>query len=152
MFIQWLKFCSNKTGKVKSEQGFTLVEVVMVFVVMSILSSTLVVPFLSNLNSGTRADIYATAAQLAAADMENLREDVKSNGDDLNSITAEADINTVINDRTYVSSFVNTRFLADLVTPDVGGDYVIAEVTVTEAVSDPPVVVTLYGIISKNYY
>ncbi len=151
MIIQWIKFCSIKSGKVKSEQGFTLVEVIFVFVVMSILSSTLVLAHLTSLNQGIEADIYVTASQLASADIENLRETVRGSGN-LNDIIGLADINTSINNRTYVSSFANTRVQSDLITPDGTGDYVIVVATVTETVSNPDIAVTIYGIISQDYH
>jgi prepilin-type N-terminal cleavage/methylation domain-containing protein len=70
MIIQSARFCSIKTEKMKSEGGFTLLELMLVMVVISIIASALVMPFLSNLNEGARPDIYATATQLASADLD----------------------------------------------------------------------------------
>ncbi len=154
MFIQWIKFCSIKTERVKSEEGFTLLEVVLVFVVMSILSSTIVLPFITSLNSGTKADIHATAAQLAAADIEGLR------GQGYVGIvlggTPSAVTTTTINNRSYERQYTfvqQTSSWAGVVpTLTLGaGNYLWIEATVTETVSDPDVVVTMYGLISAGY-
>ncbi len=146
MLIQWIKFCGIKTGKVKSEEGFTLLEVILVFVVMSILSSTLVMPFITSLNSGTKADLHATAAQLAAAEIEAMRE----NGFGAVVAGVVAGANITINDRTYTRSSDSTLVDSSLAA-DASGDYYWVETTVTETVSDPDVVVVLYAIISTDY-
>ncbi len=66
-----IKFCNNKKiEKVKSEKGFTLLELIMVTVVTGILSSTLILPFISSMKRGTQPEIYATATYLAVAQME----------------------------------------------------------------------------------
>ena len=59
--------------KVKSEKGFTLLELIFVTVVTGILSSTLILPFTSSIKQGTRPEIYATAAYLAHKEIEELR-------------------------------------------------------------------------------
>ncbi len=136
MLIQWVKFCSKKSGKVKSEEGFTLVEVVLVFVVVSILSSSLVLPFLSSLNEGTRADIYTNAAHIASMDIDSWRAGSFS-AIPLSTGTTGADI--VINGRAYARTYNNTL---------VDTDYKHVFATVS---STPGVSVTLYGIISTDY-
>ncbi len=154
MFIQWIKFCGIKTEGVKSEEGFTLLEVVLVFVVMSILSSTIVLPFITSLNSGTKADIHATAAQLAAADIEGLR--------GMNFVTIAGGANpsavttTTINNRSYERQYTflqqASSWSGSVPTLSTGtGDYLWIAATVTETVSDPDVVVTMYGLISAGY-
>ncbi len=150
MFIRWIKFCGIKAGKVKSEKGFTLLEVILVFVVMSILSTTLVLPFFASLNNGTTADIHATAAQLASADIEIMRE----SGFGSITLGTVTETNITINNRTYQRQSVNTARLDDL-TEDTSGagthNYIRTLVTVTETASNPNVVVTMYGIISRDY-
>ncbi len=59
--------------KVKSEKGFTLLELIFVMVVTMILSSTLVLPFISSIKQGTRPEIYATATYLAMGEIEEKR-------------------------------------------------------------------------------
>ena len=59
--------------KVKSEKGFTLLELIMVMVVTGIISSTLVLPFISGIKQGTRPEIYATATYLAQKEIEEFR-------------------------------------------------------------------------------
>ncbi len=162
MLIKWMEYCKLNPGKVRSEDGFTLVEVILIFVVVSILSSSLVLPFLSNLNDGTRADIYANAAQLASAEIERLR------GVDYATIVAGLGANPsveesnggnfyTINNRTYGWRLVTT-LQDDLFNPDVGGDYMEIEATVVypqEAIADAgltDVSVTLTGIITKDFH
>ncbi len=60
----------------KSERGFTLLELILVMVVMGIISSTLVLPFLAGLKQSTRPEIYATATYLA----QEVLEEYKGNG------------------------------------------------------------------------
>ncbi len=163
MLIKWMEYCKLNPGKVRSEDGFTLVEVILIFVVVSILSSSLVLPFLSNLNDGTRADIYANAAQLASAEIERLR------GVDYAVIVAGLGANPsveesnggnfyTINNRTYGWRLVTTLLQDDLATQDVGGDYMEIEATVVypqEAIADAgltDVSVTLTGIITKDFH
>ncbi len=157
MFIQWIKFCGIKTERVKSEEGFTLLEVILVFVVMSILSSTIVLPFITSLNSGTKADIHATAAQLAAADIEDLR------GKDFATIMTEGGtsgtstlVSTTINNRSYDRQYTyeqqTSSWPLGVATLSPGaGNYLWIAATVTETVSNPDVVVTMYGLISVGY-
>ena len=58
---------------VKSERGFTFLELIMSVVVTGILSSTLVIPFISGIKQGTRPEIYATAVYIAQKKLEELR-------------------------------------------------------------------------------
>jgi len=68
-----IKFCNIKIGKVKSERGFTLMELIFVTVVTGIISSTLILPFMSSKKQGTRPEIYATATYLAEKEIEELK-------------------------------------------------------------------------------
>ena len=68
-----IKFFNSKTGKVKSEKGFTLVELIFVTVVTGILSSSLMLPLLNSMKQGTRPEIYATATYLAEKEIEELK-------------------------------------------------------------------------------
>jgi len=68
-----IRFINSKIDKVKSEKGFTLVELVFVMVVTGILSSSLMLPILNSMKEGTRPQIYATATYLAAKELEELK-------------------------------------------------------------------------------
>ncbi len=68
-----IKFCKIKMEKVKSEKGFTLLELIFVTVVTGILSSTLILPFANSMKQGTRPEIYATATYLAQKEIEEFR-------------------------------------------------------------------------------
>ena len=61
--------------KVKSEKGFTLLELIFVLVITGILSSTLILPFTSSITRGTQPEIYNTATYLAVDEMEWKRSD-----------------------------------------------------------------------------
>ncbi len=136
MFIQWMKHCSIKLGKVRSEEGFTLVEVIIALVVVSIISSSLVLPFLSSLNEGTKADIYTNAAHIASMDIDSWRAGSFSA---IPLSTGTTGTNIVINGRAYVRTYNNTL---------IGTDYKQVFATVS---STPGVSVTLYGLISTDY-
>jgi len=68
-----IKFFKSKIGKVKSEKGFTLVELIFVVVVTGTLSSSLMLPLLNSIKQGTRPEIYATATYLAEKEIEELK-------------------------------------------------------------------------------
>ncbi len=69
------RFCNNKIGKIKSEKGFTLLELLMVTVVTGLISSSLVLPFASSINKATRPEIYNTATYIAVGELEKIRSD-----------------------------------------------------------------------------
>ena len=68
-----ITFFKSKIGKVKSEKGFTLVELIFVTVVTGILSSSLMLPLLNSVKQGTRPEIYATATYCAEKELEELK-------------------------------------------------------------------------------
>ncbi len=70
-----IKFCNIKTGEIKSEKGFTLLEVIFVVTITGILSSTLILPFSSSIKQGTQPEIYNTATYLAVDEMELKRKE-----------------------------------------------------------------------------
>ncbi|MBZ0109330.1 MAG: type II secretion system GspH family protein [Candidatus Scalindua rubra] len=61
--------------KVKSEKGFTLLELIFVMVIIGTLSSSLILPFISNLKQATRPEIYNTATYIAVGELEKVRSD-----------------------------------------------------------------------------
>ena len=69
------RFCNNKIGKIKSEKGFTLLELVFVTVVTGLISSSLVLPFASSIKRATRPEIYNTATYIAVGELEKVRSD-----------------------------------------------------------------------------
>ncbi|MHC4269231.1 MAG: prepilin-type N-terminal cleavage/methylation domain-containing protein [Planctomycetota bacterium] len=160
MFIQWIKSFSIKTGKVRSEKGFTLLELILVLVVVSIIASALAMPFLSNLNEGTKPDIYSTATQFATADIESLRADgfgaiVVTNG----VPTATANSPTTINGRSYTrtisTAYADADFSAinntfNTINP-VTNDYIMVVAVVTETTIVPNTSVTLTSVITPDY-
>ena len=161
MFIQWIKFCSIKTGKVKSEKGFTLLELILVLVVVSVISSALAMPYLSNLSDGAKPDIYATATQFATADMEDLRADGFAAMAITNGVPiATADSPTLINGRSYTrtisTTFADANFNAGHNTFNdinpVTNDYIMVETVVTETTIVPNASVTLRSVIGKKQF
>jgi type II secretory pathway pseudopilin PulG len=68
-----IKFFNSKIDKVKSEKGFTFVELIFVTIVTGILSSSLMLPLLNSIKQGTRPEIYATATYLAEKEIEELK-------------------------------------------------------------------------------
>jgi prepilin-type N-terminal cleavage/methylation domain len=70
-----IKFCNIKMEKVKSEEGFTLLELIFVMVIIGTLSSSLILPFISNLKQATRPEIYNTATYIAVGELEKVRSD-----------------------------------------------------------------------------
>ncbi len=73
-----IKFCNIKMWKVKPEEGFTLLELIMVMVVTGTLSSTLILPFSSSIKNGTMPEIYNTAAYVAVGELEKKKSDTFS--------------------------------------------------------------------------
>ncbi len=65
--------CNIKVEKVKSEKGFTFLELIMVTVVTGILSSSLILPFTSSINQATRPEVYNTATYIAVGELERVR-------------------------------------------------------------------------------
>ncbi len=68
-----IKRWNTKMWKVKSEKGFTFLELVMVMVVTGILSSTLILPFTSSMKQATLPEVYNTAAYIALGELETIR-------------------------------------------------------------------------------
>ncbi|GAX61084.1 prepilin-type N-terminal cleavage/methylation domain protein [Candidatus Scalindua japonica] len=134
----------------KSERGFTLVELVMIITVTGVLSSTLVVPFATGIKQGTRPEIYATATYLAQKEIEELKNAgytiATSNlGNVPSSVTLNGRLYTENSTREYVSHSGSTFTYSASPT-----DFI----RVTESVSNSENadVVTLWAILAKDFY
>ncbi len=126
-------------GKIKSEKGFTLLELIFVIVVTGIISSTLILPFTSSINQGTRPEKYNTAAYIAVGELEKKKSDTftalsSSIGTDTTQVTKKS--------RTYDKEVV-TEFVThidDSADPPVRFDFSAAPtkyIRVTITVSNP---------------
>ncbi len=68
-----IRFCNIKMAKVKSEKGFTLLEFIFVTAITSIISSSLILPFVSSMRQSMIPEIYSTAAYVAVGELETIR-------------------------------------------------------------------------------
>ena len=145
-----IKFLKSKIGKVKSEKGFTLVELIFVTVVIGTLSSSLMLPLLNSIKQGTRPEIYATATYLAQKEIEELKNAgytlASGNlGSVPSSITLKGRLYTENSTREYVSHSGSTFTYSASATEFI---------RVTESVSNSENsdVVTLWAILAKDFY
>jgi prepilin-type N-terminal cleavage/methylation domain-containing protein len=153
-----IKFCNIKIWKVKTEKGFTFLELIFVMVVVGILSSTLILPFMSGLKQGTRPEIYNTATYLAQQRIEEQRS--------VGYTSAQTAIDASTNPRTTtISPPVEKK--GRTYTETVVTEYVshstssfsasassteFIKVTVTVSNSDIPDDVELWTILAKDFY
>ncbi len=167
-----INFCKNRIWNVKSERGFTLMELVMVVTVTGILSSTLVTPFMSGIKQGTRPEIYATATYLAQRKIEAQRHfgytaisgsianltphdnpDQEGGYTTSNGSVATSTYNVTKNGRTY-----NVQAVTEYVTHSAGSFSTSASpteyirITATVSNSDIPDNVVLWTILTKDFY
>ncbi len=145
-----INFCKNRIWNVKSERGFTLMELVIVVTVTGILSSSLVTPFVSGINRGTRPEIYATATYLAQEKIEELR----SSG----YTTTSGSIGTTNGNVTKKGRTYNEQVVTEYVTHSAGSfstsgsstEYIRDTATVSNAII--PNDVTMWTILAKDFY
>jgi len=145
-----ITFFNSKIGKVKSEKGFTLVELIFVTVVTGILSSSLMLPLLNSMKEGTRPEIHATATYLSAKELE----EAKSAGySDLTDDIGTYPTQVTLNGRTYTEDSVREYVSYS------GGTFVYSAtpteyIRVTETVSNDENsdVVSLWTILIKDFY
>ncbi len=148
----WIKFFNSKIGKVKSEKGFTLVELIFVTVVTGILSSSLMLPLLNSMKQGTRPEIYSTAAYLSAKELEELKSagysDIAAN-----DLGASWSSQVTLNGRTYTEASVReyVSYSSGTFTTSASATHFIR---VTETVSNNvnSDVVELWTILIRNFY
>ncbi len=146
-----IKFFNIETGKVKSEKGFTLVELIIVTIVTSIISSSLILPFLSSIKNGTQPEIYNTASYLAVEEIER----IKSEGYSVatGSIGTDMPVHPDIKGRTY-----NYEIVTEYVTNSAGSfsnsatptEFIRATVTLGNA--NIPNDIVLWEILPKDFY
>ena len=145
-----IKFCNIKIGKVKSEKGFTLMELIFVTVVTGIISSTLILPFMSSIKQGTRPEIYATATYLAEKEIEELKNGGYTN---VTGNLGNVPSTLTLNGRLYTEDSVR-----EYVSRDVAGSFIFSAtptefIRVTETVSNSENsdVVSLWTILAKTF-
>ena len=145
-----INFCKNRIWNVKSERGFTLAELIMVMVVTGILSSSLVIPFISSIKEATRPEIYATATYLAQEKIEELR----SSGYTTTSGTLGTTTGSVTKKgRTYNEQVVTeyvTHSGSSFSTSGSSTEYIRATATVSNSII--PDDVTIWTILAKDFY
>jgi len=145
-----IKFCNIKIWKVKSEKGFTFLELIFVMVVTGILSSTLILPFTASMNWGIRPEIYATATYLAEKEIEELKNGGYTNvtgnlGNVTSSITLDGRLYTENSTREYVS-YTSGAF----VTSGTPTEFIKVTESVSNNVNSD--VVSLWTILPKDFY
>jgi prepilin-type N-terminal cleavage/methylation domain-containing protein len=154
--------------KVRSEKGFTFLELIFVMVVTGILSSTLILPFTAGLKQGTRPEIYNTATYLAVEVLEEYKSEgytyVKTNnstliGDPISPALTDVQLasydanGNITRTRTY-SRVVRAGYVDDpsdtSLDTSTATEYI--KVTVTVSNSDIPNNVELWTILAKDFY
>ncbi|MBC8550124.1 MAG: type II secretion system protein [Candidatus Brocadiales bacterium] len=145
-----IKLCKNRIWNVKSESGFTLMELIMVVTLTGILSSTLVIPFTTGITQGTRPEIYATATYLAQQKIEELR----SGG----YTTTSGSLGTTSVNATKKGRVYTEQVVTEYVTHAAGSfsnsasstEYIRATVTVSNTTIPDDVVI--WTILAKDFY
>ena len=137
----------------KSERGFTLMELIMVVTVTGILSSTLVVPFTTGIKQGTRPEIYATATYLAQQRIEEQR----SSGYTSTSGTLGTSTSTTTKkgrdyDEQVVTKYVDHDDVNDVFVDAASPPSEFIKVTVTVSNTTIPDDIVLWTILAKDFY
>ncbi len=145
-----ITFFNSKIGKVKSEKGFTFVELIFVTIVTGILSSSLMLPLLNSVKQGTRPEICATATYCAEKEIEELKNGgytkVTGNmGNVQSSITLNGRTYTEDSVREYVSYSGGTFVYSASPT-----EYI--RVTETVSNSENSDAISLWTILAEDFY
>lgn len=149
-----IKYFNVKMDRVKSEKGFTFLELIFVTVVTGILSSTLILPFLSSIRQGTRPEIYATATYLAMAELEKKRSEGYTYTMNNNIGTSNFTVSMDVRDYAvqvvagYVTHSGNN--FSDPPVSSPASEFI--KVTVTISNADIPDNVVLWTILDKDFY
>ena len=147
-----ITFFNSKIGKVKSEKGFTLVELIFVTVVTGILSSSLMLPLLNSMKEGTRPEIHSTATYCAAKELEELKSagysDIAAN-----DLTSGQQTQVTLNGRTYYEDSVREYVSYSggaFGTSTPATEYIRIRETVSNSKNSD--VVTLWTILARDFY
>ncbi len=143
--------CNINMEKMKSEKGFTLLELIFVITVTGILSSTLILPFTSSMERGIRPEVYATATYLAQKEIEEFRNAgyTKVTG---NLGTVNSSVNG-LNGRNYTEASVReyvSHSGGTFVTSGTPTEFIRVTETVSNSVNSD--VVSLWTILVKDFY
>lgn len=141
--------------KLTSESGFSLLELILVMVVTGILSSVLIIPFISGLKQGTMPEIYNTATFLAQKKIEEYRsEGYTSTSNDIDAATNPlTTTGTVIKGgRTYTETVKTEYADPDNIFNHSAASTEFIKVTVTVSNMDVPEDVSLWTILAKDFY
>ena len=153
-----ITFFKNKIDKVKSEKGFTLVELIFVTVVTGILSSSLMLPLLNSVKQGTRPEIYATATYLAEKEIEELKNagyTIVADPDNVlnNDLMGDKPSDVTLNGRKYDEDSFR-EYVSYTGSAFVHSDSPTEFIRITETVSNDENsdVVSLWTILIKDFY
>ena len=137
----------------KSERGFTLMELIMVVTVTGILSSTLVVPFTTGIKQGTRPEIYATATYLAQQRIEEQRSSgYTSTSGTLGTSTSTTTKNGRNYDEQIITKYVDHDDVNDVFVDAASPPSEFIKVTVTVSNTTIPDDIVLWTILAKDFY
>jgi len=149
-----IKFCKIKMESMKSEKGFTLLELIFVMVVTGTLSSTLILPFTSSIKNGTQPEIYATATYLAMAEIEKKRSEgytyTKTNN--IGTSTSTVSMNVRSYNVQVVAGYVTHSGSSFSAPTFVGPASKFIKVTVTISNTNIPHDVELWTILVNDFY
>ncbi len=141
--------------KLISERGFSLLELILVMVVTGILSSVLIIPFISGLKQGTRPEVYTTVTFLAQKKIEEYRsEGYTSASNDIDSATNPLTTTSTVvkGGRTYTETVKTEYSDPDNIFNHSASSTEFIKVTATVSNVDVPEDVSLWTILAKDFY
>ncbi len=140
----------NRIWNLKSERGFSLLELIMVVTVTGIITPTLVIPFTNGIKQATRPEIYATATYLAQEKIEELR---SSGYTTTSGILGTTTANVTKKGRIYTEQIVTeyvSHSAGSFSTEATSTEYIRATITVSNTVI--PDNITMWTILAKDFY